>query len=366
MTSNTRAERFGVGLDSGDYFEIQCDCPASMDGQPVEYRGVTMYDMHMKLEETVSEDMAGLRLDVFLSGSIEDASRSFVKKLVKDGKAVVNGKACTKPGRTVNAGDTVEVELPPPASTHLGPEDIPLDILFEDADVLVVNKPSGLVVHPAPGHPNGTLVNAVLHHCPDFQRPGEDALRPGIVHRLDQFTSGVMVVAKSPRAFASLSEQAREHTFDRRYLALVRGEFKDAAGRITAAIGRSTHDRHRMTVTGLNSREAVTRFEVLESFGVASLVSLVLETGRTHQIRVHLRFAGHPVLGDPVYGVTEFMDWKISPAVRGALESLEGQALHAELLGFTHPAEGGRVQFNAPPPPDFAKALNALRAHGSV
>lgn len=325
-----------------------------------------MYDMHMKLEETVSEDMAGLRLDVFLSGSIEDASRSFVKKLVKDGKAVVNGKACTKPGRTVNAGDTVEVELPPPASTHLGPEDIPLDILFEDADVLVVNKPSGLVVHPAPGHPNGTLVNAVLHHCPDFQRPGEDALRPGIVHRLDQFTSGVMVVAKSPRAFASLSEQAREHTFDRRYLALVRGEFKDAAGRITAAIGRSTHDRHRMTVTGLNSREAVTRFEVLESFGVASLVSLVLETGRTHQIRVHLRFAGHPVLGDPVYGVTEFMDWKISPAVRGALESLEGQALHAELLGFTHPAEGGRVQFNAPPPPDFAKALDALRAHGSV
>ncbi len=321
-----------------------------------------MYDMRMKLEETVSEETAGLRLDVFLSGAIEDASRSFVKKLIKDGKAVVNGNACTKPGRAMNAGDRVEVELPPPVSTHLGPENIPLEILFEDGDVLVVNKPSGLVVHPAPGHPSGTLVNAVLHHCKDFQRPGEDALRPGIVHRLDQFTSGVMVVAKSARAFASLSEQAREHTFDRRYLALVRGEFKDAAGRISASIGRSTNDRHRMTVTGLNSREAVTRFEVLEKFGVASLVGLVLETGRTHQIRVHLRFAGHPVLGDPVYGITEFADWKISPELRKAFEAIDGQALHAELLGFEHPATGKRVQFTAPPPADFDGALSALRA----
>ena len=325
-----------------------------------------MYDTRMKLEETVNEDTVGLRLDVFLSAAIEDASRSFLKKLIKDGKAVINGKACTKPGRTMNAGDTVEVELPPPVSTHLEPEDIPLEILFEDLDVLVVNKPSGLVVHPAPGHPDGTLVNAVLHHCPDFQRPGEDALRPGIVHRLDQFTSGVMIVAKSARAFASLSEQAREHTFDRRYLALVRGEFKDAAGRISAAIGRSTHDRHRMTVTGLNSREAVTRFEVMEAFGIASLVSLVLETGRTHQIRVHLRFAGHPVLGDPVYGVTEFTDWKIAPEVRAALEALDGQALHAELLGFTHPASGERAQFTAPPPGDFARALDALRASQQI
>jgi 23S rRNA pseudouridine1911/1915/1917 synthase len=264
----------------------------------------------------------------------------------------------------MNAGDRVDVELPPPPSTHLEPEAIPLEILFEDADVLVVNKPSGLVVHPAPGHAAGTLVNAVLHHCKDFQRPGEDALRPGIVHRLDQFTSGVMVVAKSVQAFASLSEQARDHTFDRRYLALVRGEFKDLAGRISASIGRSTHDRHRMTVTGLNSRDAVTRFEVLEKFGVASLVGLVLETGRTHQIRVHLRFAGHPVLGDPVYGITEFADWKISPELRRALDGLNGQALHAELLGFEHPATGKRVQFSAPPPGDFAAALEALRENG--
>ena len=309
----------------------------------------------------VGEEQGGFRLDVFLSDAIEDASRSFVKKLIKDGKATVNGKACTKPGRAMNPGDRVEVELPPPVSTHLEPEDIPLEILHEDADVLVVNKPSGLVVHPAPGHSDGTLVNAVLYHCKDFQRPGEDALRPGIVHRLDQFTSGVMVVAKSARAFASLSEQAREHTFDRRYLALVRGEFKDAAGRISASIGRSAHDRHRMTVTGLNSRDAVTRFEVLEKFGVASLVSLVLETGRTHQIRVHLRFAGHPVLGDPVYGITDFADWKISPELRRAFEALDGQALHAELLGFEHPATGKRVHFNAPPPGDFEGALTTLR-----
>lgn len=309
----------------------------------------------------VDNDQHGLRLDVYLSDAIEDSSRSFIKKVIKDGKVAVNGGACTRPGRKMNAGDIVAVELPPPVSTHLEPEDIPLEILFEDADVLVVNKPSGLVVHPAPGHAGGTLVNAVLHYCGDFQRPGDDALRPGIVHRLDQFTSGVMVVAKSPRAFASLSEQARDHTFDRRYLALVRGEFKDAAGRISATIGRSTHDRHRMTVTGLNSREAVTRFEVLERFGVASLVGLVLETGRTHQIRVHLRFAGHPVLGDPVYGVTDFADWKIAPEVRNALEALDGQALHAELLGFEHPAMGERVQFTAPLPGDFAIVLSALR-----
>lgn len=310
---------------------------------------------------TADPSQAGLRLDVFLAGSIEDASRSFIKKLIKDGAVRLNGQVCARPGRTMNEGDTVDVEMPPPPSTELRPEPIPLEILYEDADVLVVNKPSGLVVHPAPGHPSGTLINAVLHHCPDFERPGEEAQRPGIVHRLDQFTSGVMVVAKSPRAFANLSEQARQHSFDRRYLALVRGEFKEEAGRITAPVGRSIHDRGRMTVTGVNSKEAVTRFEVLERFGVASLVSLALETGRTHQIRVHLRFAGHPVLGDPVYGVTEFKTWRVAEEVRNALESLEGQALHAELLGFSHPITGHRVTFTAPPPADFQAALAALR-----
>ncbi len=315
-----------------------------------------------KFEEVVGESQAGMRLDVFLTSYIEDASRSYLQKLVRDGAVFINDVLCTRPSRTLSLGDRVRAHVPPAPATELRPESIPLEILHEDADVLVVNKPSGLVVHPAPGHPKGTLLNAVLYHCPDFQRPGDDAARPGIVHRLDRFTSGVMVVAKTPVAFLSLATQAREHSFDRRYLALVRGEFAEQSGRIVASVGRSLYERGRMTVTGVNSRDAVTRFEVLERFGVASLLSLTLETGRTHQIRVHMRFAGHPVLGDPVYGVKDFSKWNVSPAVRQALEALEGQALHAERLGFTHPATNEHVAFSALPPADFTGALKALRA----
>lgn len=310
---------------------------------------------------TVEEEHERLRLDVYLAEVIEDASRTFVKKLIKDGRVAVNGERCGKPSRCVMPGDQVGVRIPPPPQINLAPEDIPLDILHEDADIVIVNKPSGLVVHPAPGHYSGTLVNAILFRCPDFQRPGGDHIRPGIVHRLDQYTSGVMVVAKTPRAHACLSEQAAEHRFDRRYLALVRGEFREQRGRIEATIGRSTADRKRMTVTGIRGKDAVTNFEVLERFRVASLVALQLETGRTHQIRVHLRFAGRPVLGDPVYGVTEYRDWRITQEVRDALEALEGQALHAELLGIDHPATGEHLSFHAPPPPDFQHAAEALR-----
>lgn len=312
-------------------------------------------------EAAVAEEHERLRLDVYLAEVIEDASRTFVKKLIKDGRVSVNGEPCAKPARTMTLGDMVGARIPPPPQINLDPEDIPLEILHEDAEIVIVNKASGLVVHPAPGHYSGTLVNAILHHCPDFQRPGGDHIRPGIVHRLDQFTSGVMVVAKTPRAHACLSEQAADHRFDRRYLALVRGEFREQRGRIEAAIGRSTADRKRMAVTGIHGKEAVTNFEVLERFRVASLVALQLETGRTHQIRVHLRFAGRPVLGDPVYGVSEFRDWRISPEVRLALEALEGQALHAELLGIDHPATGEHMSFHAPPPADFQLALEALR-----
>ena len=319
-----------------------------------------------RFDEIIGEEHDRLRLDVYLADCLEDASRSYVKKLIKEGKVTVNGGVCTRPGRAVTKGESVTAELPPPPSTDLLPEAIPIEILHEDTEVLVVNKPSGLVVHPAPGHSHGTLVNAVLHHCPDFLRPGEDAARPGIVHRLDQYTSGVMVVAKTPRAFASLSAQAREHTFDRRYLALVRGEFKENTGRIVAALGRSSYDRTRMTVTGVNSRDAITNFSVVERFGIASLVGLELETGRTHQIRVHLRFAGHPVLGDAVYGVTDYARWDVVPSVRHALEALQGQALHAEHLGFEHPATGERVTFTAPPPEDFQAALDALRDYGQT
>lgn len=318
---------------------------------------------------TVSDEEAGLRLDQYLAGAVEDASRSFLKKAIKDERVRIAGTAITKPSRPMAAGDCVEVTLPPPPPSELTPENIPLDILHEDADVLVVNKPSGMVVHPAPGHYTGTLVHAVLYHCPDFQRPtggiagyAADPGRPGIVHRLDRDTSGVMVVAKTQRAFDSLAKQAREHTFDRRYLALVRGEFPEDRGVIDAAIGRSLVDRSRMAVTGVQGRDAVTHFEVLERFGVASLVACQLETGRTHQIRVHLRYAGRPVLGDPVYGVTDFGSWKVSPEARAALEGLTGQALHAERLGFVHPATGETVTFTALPPPDFQRAVEALRS----
>ena len=312
--------------------------------------------------EIVEEGSQGLRLDVFLTECVEDASRAFIQRAIKSNLVTVNNRVCTRPSRTVALGDEIHIEVPPQPSTELTPEDIPLDILHEDADVLVVNKPSGLVVHPAPGHSGGTLVNAVLFHCPDFQRPGEDAARPGIVHRLDRDTSGVMVVAKSPRAFLSLGRQAREHAFERRYLALAQGEFPQDRGRIHAAVGRSMTDRKRMSVTAARSRDAITNFEVLERFGAACLVTLRLETGRTHQIRVHLRFAGHPVLGDPVYCVVDFQSWTVSEATRTVLRNLQGQALHAELLGFAHPADGTVMRFVAPPPADFQAALDALRA----
>lgn len=303
-----------------------------------------------------------MRLDLYLTGEIEDASRSFVQKIIKDQRVRVNGQVCKRASRTVQPGDCVTGELPPPPSTHLEPEDIPLDILFQDDHVVVVNKPAGLVVHPAPGHHRGTLVNALLHHCPDLQETGAEPLRPGIVHRLDRDTSGVIVVAKTARAFSCLSRQAREHDFDRRYLALVRGEFPEDSGRIEAAIGRSMTDRAKMSVTGIGGRDAVTRFAVVERFGVASLLSVELETGRTHQIRVHLRFVGHPVLGDPVYGIAQFGDWPIPDAVRTPLNELRGQALHAERLGFVHPATGEHLVFSAPPPADFASVLASLRA----
>jgi 23S rRNA pseudouridine1911/1915/1917 synthase len=314
-----------------------------------------------RFEDMVDETTAGLRLDQYLAEVIEDASRSYLKRLIKDGLVAIDGRPCVKPSRNVQQGETVAAEIPPPPEIVPEPEDIPLDILYEDAELLIVNKPAGLVVHPAPGHYTGTLVNAVLHHCPDYVRPGSDMVRPGIVHRLDMDTSGVMVVAKTQHAHAELGKQASAHAFDRRYLALVRGEFREERGKINASIGRSTADRKRMAVTGVRGKDAVTHFEVRERFGIASLIALQLETGRTHQIRVHMRFAGRPVLGDPVYGVADFKGWQVDPEMRAALEGLRGQALHAELLGITHPRSGERLTFTAPPPEDFLRVLEILR-----
>jgi 23S rRNA pseudouridine1911/1915/1917 synthase len=259
----------------------------------------------------------------------------------------------------------VVVDLPAPVPATPEPEAIPLEVLHEDEAIVVLNKPSGLVVHPAPGHRRGTLVNALLHHCPAMREAGLDPVRPGIVHRLDRDTSGVMVVAKTARAFSDLSEQAASHGFDRRYVALVRGEFREDHGRIEASVGRSLRDRGKMAVTGIQAKAAVTHYRVLERYGVASLVALQLETGRTHQIRVHMRFAGRPVLGDPLYGVSDFRGWAVPEGVRRALEGLQGQALHAELLGLRHPETGERLCFTAPPPADFVAARDALRALGA-
>ncbi len=316
---------------------------------------------------------AGLRLDVFLAGRLEDVSRSVVQAAIKAGRVTVNGRGALRPSLNTSVGDTIVIALPPPATITLTPEAIPLDILFQDEHVLVVNKPAGLVVHPAPGHASGTLVNAVLYHCPDFQRPlgaeegGDEAwIRPGIVHRLDRDTSGVMVVAKTALALDRLGRQAREHSFERRYVALVKGDFQEDAGVIRAAIGRSTGDRKKMGIHSPLAREAITRYRVLERFGVASLVSLELETGRTHQIRVHMRYVGRPVLGDPLYGVTDFSEWEVPAGLRAALEGLKGQALHAEVLGFDHPASGERLHYSAPPPEDFARVLQALRRYRAV
>lgn len=317
-------------------------------------------------EEIVGPEFEGLRLDVYLAAAVEDASRSFLQKLIKDGRVTINGATATRASKAVCAGDAVAVELPPPPEERPIPEDIPLSVVYEDADVVVIDKPSGMVVHPAPGHATGTLVNALMFHCPEMASAGGDLHRPGIVHRIDRYTSGLLVVAKSSAAFLGLAKQVREHAFDRRYLAIVRGEFQEDRGRINVPVGRSLSDPGRMSVTGVRGREAVTRFETLERFNVASLVGLVLETGRTHQIRVHLRYAGRPVLGDPVYGVTDFGKWPVSQYVKNALAGLEGQALHAERLGFEHPVTRETLCFTVPPPPDFQRALDALRKECSA
>ena len=309
----------------------------------------------------VDETFEGMRLDIFLAEQIEDASRSFLQKLIKEEQVILNGQVCKKPGRNVQRDEQVSITLPPAPPEEPIAEDIPLDVLYEDEALIIVNKAPGMVVHPAPGHYSGTLVNALLHRCPEMRDTGEEIFRPGIVHRLDRDTSGVMVAAKTPEAFEHLTEQAAAHTFDRRYQALVRGSFPEDRGRIEAGIGRSLSDRSKMAVTTVRAKTAVTHFEVLERFGVASLLGLQLETGRTHQIRVHMRFAGRPVLGDPVYGTAEIRGVHLSPACHQALKDLVGQALHAESLGITHPTSGDRLQFKAPPPEDFQCMLDALR-----
>lgn len=287
------------------------------------------------------------RLDVFLTNRLQDTTRSFVQKLIRDKQVTVNAKE-VKANYRVQPGDIVKVVLPEPQIVDVLAEDIPLDILYEDEDIIVVNKARGMVVHPAAGNYQGTLVNALLEHCTNLSGINGE-IRPGIVHRLDKDTSGVMVAAKNDRAHVSLAQQIKNRTAGRIYWAIVQGNIKEDTGTIHAPIGRHPTDRKKMAVTFTNSKEAITNFTVITRFGEYTLVECKLLTGRTHQIRVHMAYIGHPVVGDPKYG---------SPKSRF---SIEGQALHAKKLRLEHPVTGQEMVFEAPVPEDMQSILNSLQ-----
>ena len=292
-------------------------------------------------------DRDGERLDVFLARMDETLSRSRVQRFIADGHVMVDGKT-PKASQRLSEGATVAVEMPEPEATDILPEQIPLDILYEDEDVIVVNKARGMVVHPAAGVSRGTLVNALLAHCKDLSGIN-GALRPGIVHRLDKDTSGVMIAAKNDAAHRSLAEQIQQKTAKRVYWAILTGNIAEEEGVIHGAIGRNPKDRQKMAVVRENGKDATTKFRVLERFGTYTLVECRLMTGRTHQIRVHMAYIGHPVVGDPKYGA------KKCPF------SIEGQALHSKTLMFTHPRTGEKMEFEAPLPEDMQIILDELR-----
>lgn len=306
-----------------------------------------MENDEIKLLE-VSEGEEG-RLDKYLSDKLEDMTRSYLKKLISDDKAVlVNGNPA-KPNYKLKPGDIIKLAVPEPIELEIKAENIPLNIVYEDNDMLVVNKPQGMVVHPAAGNYTGTLVNALLYHCGDSLSGINGEKRPGIVHRIDKDTSGLLLVAKNDNAHQKLSSQIKEHSLTRVYKALVHGNIKQDSGRIDAPIGRHPSDRKKMTVTDRNSREAVTNFRVLERYGRYTFVECILETGRTHQIRVHMSKNGHPIVGDKTYGVKkeEF--------------NLAGQLLHAYKVGFIHPVSGEYMEFVSELPDYYMNVLDRLR-----
>jgi 23S rRNA pseudouridine1911/1915/1917 synthase len=300
---------------------------------------------------SVSSEDARSRLDVFLARRLTAHSRARWQQLIKDGRVRVNG-APARANHTLRDGDSVACQIPEVRPVALEAEDIPLDILHEDADLLVLNKPPGLVIHPAPGHDAGTLVNALLHHCGESLSGIGGERRPGIVHRLDRDTSGVMVVAKSERAMTELADQFKGRTVKKEYVALVWGRPRPPNGIIKTSIGRSPTNRKKMATRIAGGRDAVTYYETSESFADASLVRLRIATGRTHQIRVHMAHIGHPVVGDAVYGRA-----RKHPAAAAA----KRQMLHAEKLSFVHPGSGERLQFKAPVPEDMDELIGLFR-----
>ena len=290
----------------------------------------------------------GERIDKFLNEAMPDFSRSYLQKLIKNGNVLVKD-ICVKPNYRLNAEDEIQVRIPDDVSLDIQPENIPLDILYEDEDLLVINKPKGMVVHPAAGHYSGTLVNALLYHC-DGQLSGiNGVLRPGIVHRIDRDTTGSLLVCKNDMAHRALAEQLKEHSINRRYRAIVWGNLKDDEGTVDAPIGRHPVDRKKMAINRQNGKNAVTHYTVLQRFSKFTYIECRLETGRTHQIRVHMASIGHPLLGDEVYGPGK------SPY------TLEGQCLHAMTLGFVHPRTGEYVECTAPLPPYFDHLLKTMK-----
>ena len=301
----------------------------------------------MTRELTAATEHAGVRLDAFLSAD-GALPRSQAARLIAEGRVRVNGKPAAKSAR-LSGGETVTVDVPQLRETALPPQDIPLDVVYEDDDVIVVNKPTGLVVHPAPGHPDGTLVNALLHHCGDSLSGIGGEKRPGIVHRIDRDTSGLIIAAKNDAAHLALSAQLKDHSLSRTYECLVTGNMKQDSGTVDAPIGRSSADRKKMAVVP-TGRRAVTHWEVVARYPGVTHLRCRLETGRTHQIRVHMAYIGHPILGDTVYGAKK------------PVPGLTGQCLHAAGLRFVHPRTGEPVELHCPLPPEFTAMLQKLQS----
>ena len=300
----------------------------------------------MTRELTAATEHAGVRLDAFLSAD-GALTRSQAARLIAEGRVRVNGKPAAKSAR-LSGGETVTVDVPQLRETALPPQDIPLDVVYEDDDVIVVNKPTGLVVHPAPGHPDGTLVNALLHHCGDSLSGIGGEKRPGIVHRIDRDTSGLIIAAKNDAAHLALSAQLKDHSLSRTYECLVTGNMKQDSGTVDAPIGRSSADRKKMAVVP-TGRRAVTHWEVVARYPGVTHLRCRLETGRTHHIRVHIAYIGHHILGDTVYGAKK------------PVPGLTGQCLHATGLRFIHPRTGEPVELHCPLPPEFTAMLQKLQ-----
>lgn len=307
---------------------------------------------------TVSEEEASKRLDIFLTGKLKGLTRSGIKKLFNEALVLVNGRSA-KAGHKIRLNDSVSVTVPAPAPLTLQPEEMPLDILYEDDDVIVVNKGAGIAVHPGAGRNTGTLVNAIIGHTKNVSIMGGE-LRPGIVHRLDKDTTGVLVIAKTDSSYISLSKQFKDHTTGRIYLALVWGAFKDNEGTVDIPLGRDVAHRKKISARTKKSRTALTHYRVLRSYPQMTLLEIAPRTGRTHQIRAHLSAINHPVVGDQVYGRKKVAQG-LPKALDEALKKVKRQLLHAQKLGFIHPRRESYMEFTAAPPRDMGEILKLLQ-----